>query len=100
MIRFRLLFSFDLQSLYEQGTKLASDTLAYAQQQAQGILGGAQKGAQDAGNQASQAVDQASKAADQAGKDASNIANSASKEVSHQHYPFSEPSPDEPPLYL
>lgn len=53
-------------SLLEQGTKLASDTIAYAQQQVQGILGSAKKtdvegAANDASKQVSEVTEKAAK---------------------------------------
>lgn len=58
-------------SLIEQGTNLLSDTLSYAQQQAQGILGQAKN--TDASKQASQAGDDLK-------KNAKDVTDSASKE--------------------
>eukprot|EP00919_Chromeraceae_sp_WS-2016_P053171 GHVR01126296.1.p1 GENE.GHVR01126296.1~~GHVR01126296.1.p1 ORF type:complete len:176 (+),score=22.79 GHVR01126296.1:148-675(+) len=58
-------------SLLEQGTKLTSDTLAYVQQQAQGILGGAKK---------TDVEGQTKAAADDASRKASDITSQGSKD--------------------
>jgi hypothetical protein len=78
--------------LTRSGCTQIADTAAYAQQQAQAVLGGAKSHGQDASNQvslrvcfamhlaAADATCQASKAADNASKEASKVTDQASKD--------------------